>query len=162
MGNEPAARVSALVFSHDPTTLAVGAEDGTVRLWDVTSRKPLGGTLHVPAGNIEALTFSADDRTLYALGKHVPLVAYDLAPARMVTDLCAGGCRTDPSGVGDLRQRRRVPAELMSSSGTGNGVAATAQSPSGRGGSAERPRRHHRIPRQPRGAGGALGHRAPP
>ncbi|MEU0009327.1 DNA-binding protein [Streptomyces sp. NPDC006314] len=87
-GNELAARVSALLFSRDGTTLAVGAEDGTVRLWDVTSRKLLGGTLHVPAGAVEALTFSTDDRTLYASGEHMPLVAYDLAPTRVATDLC--------------------------------------------------------------------------
>jgi WD40 repeat protein len=87
-GNGSTAGVSALVFSHDGTVLAVGAEDGTVRLWDVISRKPIGGPLHVNAGTIKALTFSADGRTLRAAGGHVPLVAYELTPSRTVTHLC--------------------------------------------------------------------------
>ncbi|WP_225828407.1 DNA-binding protein [Streptomyces naphthomycinicus] len=87
-GNGSTAGVSALVFSHDGTVLAVGAEDGTVRLWDVTSRKPIGGPLHMNAGTIKALAFSADGRTLRAAGGHVPLVAYELTPRRSVARLC--------------------------------------------------------------------------
>ncbi|MEU5092302.1 DNA-binding protein [Streptomyces sp. NPDC021356] len=98
-GKGSTAAVSALVFSHDGTILAVGAEDGTVRLWDVTSRKPVGGTLHVNAGAIKALAFSTDGRSLRVASGHVPLVSYELAPSRTVTYLCrqvgAGLSRTE-------------------------------------------------------------------
>lgn len=87
-GDRATAGVSALVFSHNGTILAVGAEDGTVRLWDVPSRKPVGGTLHTDSGSIMALAFSAGDRTLHVAGEHVPLLAYELAPSRTVANLC--------------------------------------------------------------------------
>ncbi|MEW2512825.1 hypothetical protein [Streptomyces sp. NPDC046870] len=87
-GKGSTAGVSALVFSHDGTILAVGAEDGTVRLWDVTSRKPIGGPLYVNAGTIKALTFTADDRTLRVAGGHVPSISYALTPSRTIASLC--------------------------------------------------------------------------
>ncbi|MGW4434611.1 nSTAND1 domain-containing NTPase [Streptomyces sp. NPDC004596] len=110
-GTRSTAGVSALVFSHDGTVLAVGAEDGSVRLWDVTTRKPIGGTLHMNAGTIKALTFSADGRTLHAAGQHVPLLTYELTPSRTVTDLCrqvgAGLTRSEWSAyVNDVAYRR--------------------------------------------------------
>ncbi|MET8771515.1 hypothetical protein [Streptomyces sp. NPDC004658] len=87
-GTGSTAGVSALAFSHDGAVLAVGAEDGTVRLWDVTSRKPVGGTLHTNAGTIRALAFSADGGSLRAATEHVSLLAYGLTPSRTVTHLC--------------------------------------------------------------------------
>ncbi|MFD0417923.1 DNA-binding protein [Streptomyces sp. NPDC127108] len=80
--------VSALAFSHDNTTLAVATHSGTIQLWDVPSSQPLGSPLPTPGDTITSLAFSADGRTLYAGGSHVPLQKYALAPARLVDAVC--------------------------------------------------------------------------
>ncbi|MES4892811.1 DNA-binding protein [Streptomyces sp. NPDC096012] len=88
------AGVSALAFSHDGKTLAVGTDDGQVRLWDVTTRLAIGDPLHGSGGKVMSLAFSDDDRTLSLAGEHVQLEQYDIAPELVSADICrraAGG-----------------------------------------------------------------------
>ncbi|MGW7253603.1 nSTAND1 domain-containing NTPase [Streptomyces sp. NPDC054834] len=87
-GNDGSAAVSAIAFSHDGSTLAVGTGDGNVHLWDVTTRLPIGSALSSSGGRVTALAFRADDRTLYVSGQHVPLESYDIAPDQVAGEVC--------------------------------------------------------------------------
>ncbi|GHC83950.1 nSTAND1 domain-containing NTPase [Streptomyces flavofungini] len=80
--------VTALAFSHDNTTLAVATHSGAIQLWDVPSSQPLGSPLPAPGDAITSLAFSADGKTLFAGGSHVPLQKYALDPARLMAAVC--------------------------------------------------------------------------
>jgi WD40 repeat protein len=61
--------VSSVAFSPDGKTLASGGVNGTVRLWDLATRKPLGTPLTVGgAGPVTSLAFSPDGKTLVGVG----------------------------------------------------------------------------------------------
>ncbi|WP_007510451.1 WD40 repeat domain-containing serine/threonine protein kinase [Pseudofrankia saprophytica] len=68
----PTDSVTSAVFSPDSRTLAVGSDDATVRLWDVsnpTRRSPLGQPLTGPPGTVvSSVAFSPDGHTLAAGG----------------------------------------------------------------------------------------------
>ncbi|MFB8198801.1 WD40 repeat domain-containing protein, partial [Kitasatospora purpeofusca] len=85
--------VSALAFSHDGRTLAAAGTDGTLRMWDLASRQPLGPALPAPGGATLSLAFGPDDRTLRAATEHVPAHEIAVAPDQLATDICerAGG-----------------------------------------------------------------------
>ncbi|MFE9679380.1 DNA-binding protein [Streptomyces sp. NPDC006259] len=97
--------VSALVFSHDDTTLAVATHSGAIQLWDVPSSQPLGSSLPTPGDSITSLAFAPDGRTLYAGGSHVPLQKYALDPA----DLVAAVCERVGSGLSRKDWRAYLP-----------------------------------------------------
>ncbi|MFI0976183.1 DNA-binding protein [Streptomyces sp. NPDC021093] len=96
-GGDVGHRISALAYSADDRTLAVGGASGTVQLWDVPSNRPLGSALLTPGGPLLALTFSADGGALYASSAHMPLQKYALAPDRLAEQSCerAGGGLTE-------------------------------------------------------------------
>ncbi|MER6629037.1 helix-turn-helix domain-containing protein [Streptomyces sp. NPDC000987] len=81
--------VTALAFSPDGRTLAVGNPVGRIRLWDLPSRTTLGAPLPTGGDSVRGLAFSPDGRTLYAQGAHTRLRSYPLAPERLATELCA-------------------------------------------------------------------------
>ncbi|MET8560850.1 hypothetical protein ABZV75_09685 [Streptomyces flaveolus] len=88
---DAAAPVTALAFSSDGTTLAVGGLDGTVRLWDVRSNQALGTTLPAPADPVLSLVLrgrGAGDR-LYVANENVPSRAYPVAAASVAAAVCA-------------------------------------------------------------------------
>jgi WD40 repeat protein len=74
--------ITALAFSPDGDTLAVGGNAGTLQLWDIATQQPLGPPQPTPGGSIDTLAFSPDSTTLYAGGVHVPLQRYVVRPCR--------------------------------------------------------------------------------
>ncbi|UUU23082.1 nSTAND1 domain-containing NTPase [Streptomyces sp. DSM 40750] len=80
--------VSALAFSPDGKTLAVGGASGTLRLWDVASAQPLGSPLPTSGDGILDLAFSRDGASLLASGAHVPLRTYPVSADRTTAAVC--------------------------------------------------------------------------
>ncbi|MFF4276812.1 helix-turn-helix domain-containing protein [Streptomyces sp. NPDC001536] len=83
------ARVTALAFSPDGSTLAVGYASGALRLWDTVTRQPLGGSLNTPGEAIRSLAFDGRGDSVYAGSAHVPVQRYAVGPSEVVTQLCA-------------------------------------------------------------------------
>ncbi|MFE7767300.1 WD40 repeat domain-containing protein, partial [Streptomyces sp. NPDC057438] len=92
---DSAETITALAFSPDGSTLAVGGDAGTVQLWDISTRQPLGPSLPTPGGSIHTLAFSPDSTMLYAGGEHVPLQRYVVDPDRAVSLVCARAGNTE-------------------------------------------------------------------
>ncbi|MEU5311256.1 hypothetical protein [Streptomyces sp. NPDC021562] len=160
------ARISALAFSRDATTLAVAYGDGVLRLWDLALDRPLGGSPTTPGDVIDSLAFGPDGY-LYAAGPHVPVQAYAVGPAQVAARLCAraggtltaaqwrrylpdvpyrrvcGGPEPDDTGTGTLAtlaQPTRTPPAATAS------PAAAARTPSPRPRSPHGPGRRHPTP----------------
>src|SRR5687767_11399814 len=56
--------VFSVAFSPDGATLASGSGDGSVRLWDVASRRQLGSPLTGNSNAVGSVAFSPDSKTL--------------------------------------------------------------------------------------------------
>jgi WD40 repeat protein/transcriptional regulator with XRE-family HTH domain len=82
-------RATALAFSPDGRTLAIGYGSGALRLWDVAARQPLGGSIVTPGDAIRSLAFGKDGDAVYASGVHAPVQRYAIDPAHIVAQLCA-------------------------------------------------------------------------
>ncbi|MFI7416605.1 AAA family ATPase [Nonomuraea sp. NPDC049684] len=61
-------RADHVAFSPDGRILASACYDGTVRLWDVTTRAPIGAPIKAHTGRVQSVAFSADGRTLASGG----------------------------------------------------------------------------------------------
>ena len=65
-------RIFSMSFSPDGTVFASGAEEDTVKLWEVATRKRIATFQHT--GNVFSVAFSLDGETLAAAtGKNVKL-----------------------------------------------------------------------------------------
>ncbi|MFD4510434.1 helix-turn-helix domain-containing protein [Streptomyces sp. NPDC058457] len=87
-GTTYGARVSALAFSPDGTTLAVGYASGALFLWDTASRQPIGGSLDTLGDAIRSLAFGAGGSLLYVGSDHVPVRRFAVGSTLVVAQLC--------------------------------------------------------------------------
>ncbi|MCD9878377.1 DNA-binding protein [Streptomyces sp. NR30] len=85
---DAAAAVIALAFSSTGGTLAVGGDDGTVRLWDVAANQPLGTALPTPSDTVQALSFAPGNDTLYVASDYVPSQTYKVSPKAAAATVC--------------------------------------------------------------------------
>ncbi|WP_406278869.1 WD40 repeat domain-containing serine/threonine protein kinase [Embleya sp. NBC_00896] len=85
----PERRWGAVAFSPDGHTLAAGADDGAVVLWDAASRRQIGEPLTGHTEAIWSLAFSPDGRTLATGGGDGTARLWDVATRRQVGRLRA-------------------------------------------------------------------------
>jgi WD40 repeat protein len=75
--------ISSIVFSQDGATVAAGAEDKTILLWDVPSRKPLG-TLTGQAGTVNSLLFDHDGEILLSGSTDGTIMRWDVENVKAI------------------------------------------------------------------------------
>jgi WD40 repeat protein len=68
---------TSVAFNPTAGTLAASNEAGTIRSWDVRSRKPVGAPIHAPDGAIWNIAFSPDGRWLASAGEDGTLRLWD-------------------------------------------------------------------------------------
>ena len=79
--------VYSVAFSPDGATLATGGYGGTVRLWDVATRRQLGDPLTATDGtSVESVAFSPDGATLATGGDDGTARLWDVATRRQIGD----------------------------------------------------------------------------
>ena len=62
--NGQAGGIASVAFSPDGKTLATGADDDLVRLWNVVTRQQIGGPFTGHGGSVTSVAFSPDGKTL--------------------------------------------------------------------------------------------------
>ena len=88
--------VFSVAFSPDGKTLAAGDLDGTVRLWDVATRRQLGSPLTSPTGTVQSVAFSPDGKTLASGSADGTVRLWDVATRRQL-----GSPLTSPTGTAE-------------------------------------------------------------
>lgn len=83
---EQSSWVTALGFSPDGRTLASGHDDGSVRFWDVASRKPVGRVQAHPSA-VSAISFDPTGRRVATAGEDRAVRVWDADSHKPVADL---------------------------------------------------------------------------
>ena len=73
-----------MAFSPDGKTLASGSNDGTVRLWDVATGRPIGEPLTGHTGLVYSVAFSPDGKTLASGSGDGTVRLWDVATGRPI------------------------------------------------------------------------------
>ncbi|MFG2004589.1 AAA family ATPase [Spirillospora sp. NPDC048911] len=77
--------ISAMAVSPDGTTLATAGFDRKVRVFDIATRRPVGGPVGIASnGMIDALAFSPDSRVLAATADDQTVRLWDVARRRPI------------------------------------------------------------------------------
>ncbi|MFF3538835.1 helix-turn-helix domain-containing protein [Streptomyces sp. NPDC002466] len=104
IGSGPGASdpILALAFSPDSRRLAASSADGSLRIWDIASRRPIGSPLLTSGDRVTNLRFSPNGNELYTSGRNIPFQAYGIGPAAAAATVCrrAGG----PLSRGDWKR----------------------------------------------------------
>jgi WD40 repeat protein len=67
-----------VVFSPDGKTLASGSGDGTIILWDVSARQPIGQLLAGHKSAVGSVAFSPDGKMLASGSEDATLILWDV------------------------------------------------------------------------------------
>jgi WD40 repeat protein len=98
--------------SADDQTLVTAGADGTARLWDVATRRPLGTALPIKPDRYVAAAFSRSGSHLFAVPSEGRAVRWDVRPAAWKRHACLVGgrdlTRTEWREILPDRQFRRV------------------------------------------------------
>jgi WD40 repeat protein len=86
-----AGSVSSLAFSADGLMLATNGDNGTVRLWDVRTRKQIGRPIHAAAKGVYAVAFSPDGHTLATAGRDGKIRLWDVRSHKRLGRPLLGG-----------------------------------------------------------------------
>lgn len=79
-------RIFAVAFSADRRTLAAGSWDGTITLWDISTRQ-LRRQWHINQDSVIALAFSPDGQSLASSGGDKRLRLWDRQTGKLVKEL---------------------------------------------------------------------------
>jgi WD40 repeat protein len=80
--------VNSAEFSPDGKTLASSSDDGTIILWDVASRQPIGQPLSEHSNVVYSVAFSPDGKTLASGSEDGTIILWDVDPVSWAGGSC--------------------------------------------------------------------------